>query len=315
MIGVVLLFAACAGAARSTTSSVSSDAHDAVRLPATFEADRVYITPLLPDGRRLRFFSDSGGGVCIRRALVEQLGLATRPLEERGERHSLASLPTFAAPDVLPPFARIFGPVVRDACFEDIDGMLGMAFFADHVFTLDYGRREMWWLPGGFSTPANTPCAALGFPTDALGVHTASYPSIDVEISGESFPMLLDTGATLNLTPAAVELFAGPARRAGSFIVRSVFQRWRLLHPEWPTAPGDVLAGETFDVIEVPSVRIAGQDVGPVLFAERPDSNLHDFMSSMMDRRVDGSLGGSALRYFRVVLDYPNARACFVRGS
>jgi hypothetical protein len=31
-----------------------------------------------------------------------------------------------------------------------------------------------------------------------------------------------------------------------------------------------------------------------------------------MDRRVDGALGGSLLRYFTVTVDYPRARASFL---
>jgi hypothetical protein len=32
-------------------------------------------------------------------------------------------------------------------------------------------------------------------------------------------------------------------------------------------------------------------------------------MSSMMDRRIDGALGGSALQYLRLIVDYPNEQA------
>jgi hypothetical protein len=45
----------------------------------------------------------------------------------------------------------------------------------------------------------------------------------------------------------------------------------------------------------------------------RPDRNFHEYMSQWTDRRIEGALGGSALRYFRVVVDYPNAIAIFDR--
>jgi hypothetical protein len=38
-------------------------------------------------------------------------------------------------------------------------------------------------------------------------------------------------------------------------------------------------------------------------------------MARFMDRPVDGALGGSALKYFRVVVDYPNAVAIFERDG
>jgi hypothetical protein len=64
-------------------------------------------------------------------------------------------------------------------------------------------------------------------------------------------------------------------------------------------------------IIEVPAITIAGFTVGPVWFTRRPDAAFHEYMSQWMDRRVEGALGGSALRWFRIVVDYPGARAAF----
>jgi hypothetical protein len=36
-------------------------------------------------------------------------------------------------------------------------------------------------------------------------------------------------------------------------------------------------------------------------------------MSTAMDLPVQGALGGSALKYFRITVDYPNATALFER--
>ena len=66
-------------------------------------------------------------------------------------------------------------------------------------------------------------------------------------------------------------------------------------------------------MIEVPNVTVAGYTIGPVWFTRRPDKNFHEFMSKFMDRKVEGALGGSALRYFRVTVDYRNAVAIFER--
>ena len=68
-------------------------------------------------------------------------------------------------------------------------------------------------------------------------------------------------------------------------------------------------------MIEVPEVSIAGFRVGPVWFTERPDPNFHQYMSQWMDRRVDGALGGNALRFFRVTVDYPVAVAHFAPAA
>jgi hypothetical protein len=64
-------------------------------------------------------------------------------------------------------------------------------------------------------------------------------------------------------------------------------------------------------MIEVPHVTVAGFTVGPVWFAQKPDANFSGIMSPMMDKPVQGAFGGSGLRYFRIVLDYPKAMAWF----
>jgi hypothetical protein len=64
-------------------------------------------------------------------------------------------------------------------------------------------------------------------------------------------------------------------------------------------------------MIEVPEVIIAGYKVGPVWFTHRENRNFHDFMSSFMDARVDGALGGNAFRHFIMTVDYPGAAAYF----
>lgn len=66
-------------------------------------------------------------------------------------------------------------------------------------------------------------------------------------------------------------------------------------------------------MIEVPTVSVAGHSIGPVWFTRRADKNFHEFMSQWMDRKVDGAIGGNALRYFRITIDYPNAVALFER--
>jgi hypothetical protein len=68
-------------------------------------------------------------------------------------------------------------------------------------------------------------------------------------------------------------------------------------------------------MIEVPEVLVGGHPVGPVWFTERANESFHDYMSRWMYRSIEGALGGSALRYFQVTLDYPAAVAHFVPGT
>src|SRR5690606_32623407 len=118
--------------------------------------------------------------------------------------------------------------------------------------------------------------------------------------------------ATTMLTPAALGALddSGPAERATSMITDDVFQAWRKAHPEWRVIE-KAQAGTGSDMIEVPEVGIAGVTVGPVWFTHRPNANFHAMMSSMMDRQVEGAMGGNAFRHFVMTVDYPGAVAYF----
>jgi len=65
--------------------------------------------------------------------------------------------------------------------------------------------------------------------------------------------------------------------------------------------PGD-------ELIEVPTIELAGHAVGPVFFTTRLDDALPPDVGGTP---VPGTLGGSALRWFEVTLDYPRLTAAF----
>ena len=64
-------------------------------------------------------------------------------------------------------------------------------------------------------------------------------------------------------------------------------------------------------MIEVPKLSVGGYEVGPVWFTVRPDKNFDQGVSQWMDKNVHGALGGSAFKFFRITVDYPNATAYF----
>jgi hypothetical protein len=183
------------------------------------------------------------------------------------------------------------------------------------VWTFDYPAGRLLLRTDG-RLPAHAPAHAvpLGFPVDPKGAPRNSFPRLDIRVDGASLPMLFDTGATLVLTPEALaELGDGRgARRGTSFIVADVFDRWRAAHPDWRVVE-QAEAGTGQPILEVPRIEVGGHVVGPVWFTRRPNANFRSYMSAMMDAPVEGALGGSALRYFRVHVDYPRARAVFER--
>src|SRR5262249_56771960 len=100
------------------------------------------------------------------------------------------------------------------------------------------------------------------------------------------------------------------ARRAASCITQSKSDHWHKKHRDWKVVDkAEQRTGAA--MIEVPRIEVAGYEVGPVWFTARADKNFHEFMSQWMDRTVEGALGGSGLRFFRVTVDYPHAAAYF----
>jgi hypothetical protein len=284
-------------------------------LPAEFVRERIILTPTL-DGHTVRFFTDTGGGWnAIAERTVAKLGLEVVEVGDGESKAQTVEVPRFDAlatiPAPLPLFmeGRLF--VARDAQLS-YDGFLGGRWFADRIWEMDYPRQRFAVLSDGSDAPVD--CVPLGFQVDQDGRRTMHFPSIDVEVDGETLPMLFDTAATASITASAADVFAvAPGEEVGtSFIERAVFERWRLSHPEWRVLDAaDQMGGKTWRMIEVPTLTIAGLQVGPVWFAERSPGAFQEYMASMMDRPTWGALGGSALKYFRVVVDYPNARACF----
>ncbi len=112
-----------------------------------------------------------------------------------------------------------------------------------------------------------------------------------------------DDGGTLKLIDEG-----GPAIRATSLISTSIFDQWKKDHPDWRVVP-NAEEGSGEPMIEVPEVTIAAYTVGPVWFTRRPDNNFSEHFSNWTDKPVVGAIGGSILKGFRVVLDYPGAAA------
>lgn len=284
-------------------------------LSTSFEHDRIFLELRTADDQPLRLFTDTGGGLYVQHHVVERLGLAVEQAEgDGGAPVEVVALPPLSADTPMPPVSVLQGrlPVSRQAPFGDAfgDGILGQAWFRDRVWAFDYGAQTLTLLdePPRCDDGHEAP---LGF-QEQDGRRTASYPRIEVTVDGRPHDLLFDTGATVMLTDGGLAGLggAGPRERATSFIVRSVFDRWRADHPDWPVIEAaDRMADDP--MIEVPQVTIGELSVGPVWFTARADPNFHEYMSQWMDRRVDGALGGSALRYVEVTVDYPGARACF----
>jgi hypothetical protein len=296
----------------------------AITLPTRFDANRVYVVPRTRDGRTLTFYTDSGGGLFIDEAAVKRLGLATEAMSAGGDVPPGAKAvrlpafqPGFSIPAPQANDGRIF---IAPSSEADLtakggvtgDGLLGEMWFGGHVWTWDYPGKRLLLEGAGWRPSAQATRAAIGFRTGADGKREGNFPRLVIRVDGKPIDVLLDTGATTLLTPGALKTLADglPAARATSMIVDTEFQAWHQAHPDWRVIK-DAQQSSHASMIEVPEVEIAGARVGPVWFTWRPDANFHKFMSSYMDRQVEGSIGGNALRHFVMTIDYPGSVAWF----
>jgi len=289
-------------------------------LPARYDEHRFYVEPVAVDGTRLTFFTDTGGGLFLLRDAVERLRLSMVNVGGEGkDAFHLAELPKFRADAGIPaPLSRggripVWSPQTGEGGPSNFvgDGMLGQDWFGGRVWQFDYPGRRLLLLedrPAGNTQHR----VSLGFKSDGTGKRVLNFPRIQAEIDGETLELLFDTGATTFLVDSALAVLkdGGAAARATSFITNTTFEKWRKKHPDWRVIEkAEKSTGEA--MIEVPLVTVAGYSVGPVWFTRRADRNFHEYMSGFMDKRVDGALGGNALRYFRVTIDYPGAVALF----
>jgi hypothetical protein len=310
LVNILLLGSAISGTAGAPSPEAPTPGHP-IALPVEVRENRFILRPRLADGHTLALYSDSGGGHTMLSpavATANKLATTTEHTAE-GEFVSTPDWPPFAPGAGIPrPAGKL---LVRDLSelMPGLDGFLGQDWFGGRTWTFDYpGKRLLWRAPGDLPAGARIP---VHLNPDSSAPR---FGRIQITVDGQPLDVLLDTGATTKLTPAAATSLAkdGAPERATSFMKAAVFDRWHSRHPEWRVvAAAEQRTGA--DMIEVPAVTVAGQTVGPVWFTRRPDKAFDEFMSSLMDAPVVGALGGSGLRYFKVSVDFAAGQAVFER--
>ena len=289
-------------------------------LPAAFDHDRIFLVAHPPGGPVLTSYVDSGGaGTLISQAAVDRLKLAPAgEVQADDGTFRLVAFPALLAAAGVPAPPRDNLTQGKLAVFPEMplagfDVFLGAPWLAGRVWQIDYARHAMVLDPDRKPAAQAHPIP-LGFRAGPDGKRPFSMPRMTISVDGKALDLLLDTGATVTTTDESAPVFgvAAGAAVGASFIMRSVFDDWHARHPEWRVlSRGDRIQGHDLPLIEVPRVTVAGFEVGPVWFALRTDVNFTGTMSSMTDKPVVGAFGGSGLRYFSVVLDYPQAVAWF----
>jgi hypothetical protein len=288
----------------------------ATALPVKYDEHRFFVEPETESGQKVLFYTDSGGGLFIFKDAAEKI-VPVKAAKEGFEPIEFPAFKTgFAVPAPLGNGGKVY-VMERQPNMPKIGesvGMLGQAWFAGRIWTFDYPSQKLllWTEAPDIFKKKSSKIVNLGFKTDEKGARALNFPRIQVEIDGEVLELLFDTGATTFLTKEAMDALkdGGKDERATSFITNATFEKWRKAHPDWRVIEA-AEKGTNQAMIEVPKVKIAGYEVGPVWFTRRADKNFHEYMSQFMDRKVEGAIGGNALWHFRITVDYPRAVAVF----
>lgn len=287
-------------------------------LPAKFENNQIYLTPTLLDNKKIKFFTDTGGGWnVLTKELYQTYKLKTiTKISENGDV-LLSEMPHFIQGKSIP-----LGGLnnfmegylfIRDkeeiSSYRDTDGILGGRWHAEKIISFDYINQKMSILESISDLNIKKyDKIKLGFQKHN-GIYTLAFPRIEIKVLGKTLPMLFDTGATARLSAKAKQVLKNENEAVGtSYIVSSLFDKWQRENPSWLVIEkADKLLNEP--MIQVPEVQIGDQTIGPVWFTRRQDSNFHEYMSSYMDKKIEGAIGGSLLKYLRIIIDYPNEKA------
>ena len=313
------------------------DFKDQSELPAHFNGNRIFVQPVTEYGDTLNLLHDTGGGtIFVTREAVEKLDLEIEEDTFSDTRMKLTRFPKFNIGVDIPLFPDSISS--KDALYlsEKVEflngripvmpsnpqypkeifgeGLLGNEWFATRIWTFDYLEDKLILHHTFEKNTANTEhCVSIFFPK-TQDRYKRYFPRIVAEIDGEELSFLFDTGATLILSDDTSKQLRDelPAVRGASYITESVFQKWRSNNPEWKVIE-NAKQFTGAHLIRVPDVTIAGHTIGPVWFTTRPDSAIRQYMSGLMDRQVEGALGGSLFQYFRITVNYQETYAIFER--
>jgi len=188
-------------------------------VPTRYVSDRFFAAPVTQQGDTLLLLMDTGGGnVFVPKSALVRMGITPKFVQvaEGDTVWDGGPFPGFKSGASIPPAlgtprARIFGYGNGLPGEMAGAGMVGHNWFAGRVWVFDYPHHQVSYFE-------NAP------PPKAFGSHTIPMtlkkpltrddPRIQVIVAGDTVDMLLDTGATSELSSEAVGIVgAGPAKR------------------------------------------------------------------------------------------------------
>jgi hypothetical protein len=330
--GLVACLASCRTGSTSTPTVAATDRI----IPTRYKADRFFATAVLPRGDTAVLFLDTGTGSYVWDLYIPYLELTVKDTitNARGVKTGVTPFPSFRAdaslPTAITQTSQGTGLLVYPIDWRaqnnfgawigrETQGQLGSNWFNGRVWTIDYPNRRLV-LRGRSSANDGEPGREqpFNFPTDTAGRRIGHLGYVDVVIDGDTVAMLMDTGATVWLSSAALARVGdgGPSERSSTHIDNWLFVRLRERHPDWPIIErADLWWG--LSLIRVPNVSVGGHEVGPTWFSvlaggpATPPTQPPSAPAWM--KRRGGTLGGSLLKHFVVTLDYPRGSVRFYK--
>lgn len=140
ILALVSVLLGCASAGTSKEPGI-------VLIPTKYVNGTFYAQPVTERGDKLTFYTDTGGGLWIKKKAVEKDKLA---FHVDGDQTILSPWPKFKPGESIP--EPLGGPVNvmpedsdAPAWTRDWDGMLGQQWFSGRVWTFDYPKKQLWF--------------------------------------------------------------------------------------------------------------------------------------------------------------------------
>jgi hypothetical protein len=272
---------------------VDLNAVDRATVPLLVEGNRPFVNLSFrkPDGsvRNARFWVDTGGGgFILTQSLATDLGLKPigEPLEEDGRKFVQVQPPRAWIGDFELDLTGSHSLVSEPWPGMLVEGLLPGAVLKNHEIVLDYPKGRFTIAKPGELTPQGAK-----FPAPVAT--ESGFPRIELEIDGEKFGFLLDTGAAFTM------------------ISKLRFDAWMQKHPDWPRRVGAfghanmTMGADAMNWIgRLDGVRLGSILLGPLEVVTRQPGIYEEWMSKEMTAPIVGAVAGNVLKQFRVEIHY-----------
>ena len=295
---LVVLLALSRFAAPASAQDIEVDrTSGTVALTLEMGSPVVTLTLRKPDGsaRPTRFLVDTGGGaLMLAEPVAIELGLAidrAQVTEEEGSTYAPMTPPLIEIEHLTVDLtdarcmAVLDSPTIMPGTTPE--GFLPGHVLMHHQVVFDYPAGRFTLARPGTLEPRGEPVPTAIQPSNG-------FPRLEVEIGGERFGFLLDTGASF------------------SMVSIEQLKRWQQADESLPWMTGAVgeanMLGGAFDsqaiMMRLPTMRWGPFEMQGVAAVSRRAGTFERNMSSMMTAPIVGALGSNLLRRFRVEIDY-----------